>query len=61
MKIPLVPIHIVTSKTLEEKLDAAFDSGVIEGRRYGQTQIRKLLSGNATGPVRIRGRKKKDK
>ena len=59
MKVPLIPVHVVTSKKLEARLDAAFDSGVIEGKSYGRTQIKKLLSGNATGPVRIKAGKKK--
>lgn len=59
MKIPLIPVHVVTSKTLEAKLRSAKDKGIAEGKQYNQTQIRKLLSSNATGPVRLRGRKKK--
>ena len=61
MKVPLLPIHVVTSETLEARLDAAFDSGVIAGKGYSQTQIRKLLGNNPAGPVSLRGLKRKEK
>jgi len=55
MKIPFLPLHVVTSKTLEEKLNDARE----EVKGFRQTQINKLLSRNAAAPVRIRGGKKK--
>lgn len=58
MKIPFIPLHIVTSGTLIKKMKAAQAKGMTEGKNYSETQIVKLLSDNASGPVRIRGSKK---
>jgi len=57
MKLPYLPIHIVTSKTYAAKLDESFDAG----KRYSQKQIEKPVSGNAFEAVKLIGQKMKKK
>lgn len=47
MKIPLLPLHIVTSKTIKEKEDVARADGVAEGKAFSNRQIETLLYNRA--------------
>lgn len=58
MKIPLLPIHLMTSKTLGEKLRSARDQGVAEGRNFANRQIEMLL-GRPRKPIRLKTKRKK--
>lgn len=58
MKIPFLPLHIVTSGTLDAKLKTARTEGIEETRRFRNKQIAKLLHNNATQPVQLLARRK---
>lgn len=58
MKIPVVPIHIVTSRTLEEKLRAARDEGVAEGKAFKKKQLEMLLYDKTMKPIRLKAKRK---
>lgn len=55
MKIPVVPIHVVTSKTLREMLDKA----EAQGKAFSKRQIEVLLGRRAIKPIRMLSNKKK--
>ena len=61
MTIPVVPVHVVTSKTLTEKLKAARAEGVAEGRNFANRQIEMLLGRRARKPIRLKNNNKKIK
>jgi hypothetical protein len=54
MKIPLIPIHVVTSKTLEGKLDQARADGVAEGKAFKKRQLEILLNLRVRKPIRLK-------
>ena len=58
MKIPVVPIHVVTSKTLGALLRAARDEGVAEGKAFSRRQIEVLLGRRAIKPFKQKDKKK---
>lgn len=58
MKVPLLPLHLVTSKTLREKLDAARN----EGKSFKKRQLEVLLNRRVIKPIRtLAGGKKKNR
>ena len=59
MKVPMLPIHVVTSKTYAEKLKQARAEGVKEGKAFSTRQIELLLNKRAMKPIRMMDKKKK--
>ena len=57
MKLPILGVHVVTSKRMEQIKKAARAEGVVEGKRFSDTQISVLLGKRQMKPIRIRPRK----
>jgi hypothetical protein len=53
MKIPMLPLHIMTSKTIKEKEAAARANGVAEGKAFSNRQIAVLLNPRLRKPIRM--------
>ena len=61
MKVPMLPIPVVTSKTQAEKLKQARAEGVAEGKAFSNRQIEMLLNKRVMKPIRMLANKKKRK
>ena len=54
MKIPFLPLHIVTTKTLKLRRDAAYNLGKL----YSEKEIAALLYEKAQGKIRIKRKRR---
>ena len=57
MRIPVIGVHIVTSKKMEQIKKTARAEGVAEGKRFSDVQVSMLLGKRIMKPLRIRPRK----
>ena len=58
MKMPMLPIHVVTSETLAEVKAKARAEGTAEGKAFSNTQIEMLLYHRTMKPLIVRANKK---